>query len=348
MKKKVLLCAAVLLVLLAITSTDSADAKDRAPKLKECLQSDYMYFSKSISQLNSEITTNSTQFKDEYDGRYVVLSGELYVKEISNNKKEIKIEDKSGNVCTIDTSSTDVKSAVGSLALNQQIAVYGKISVRGWKKDSFVLVAKKITDRHAAFADGSYVFATDETHRAYKGTLVDDLANDKTVSFYVPEGWDNQYVKSELIHRERKEDGTKRKKGRTIGYQFFLNAISPQNAEYSEIFYIFYFNYETYLKSVPSNLSDGNKKAIEEVIINNILQVSGKDSKIKIETIKDANGTKLDYCSTIYSSTSGEYRLEFVFRPDQNGITCMLYLYYPDNSAVKHVRDVAFLIETMQ
>lgn len=341
MKKKVLLYAAVLLVLLSITSIDSADAKDRAPKLKECLQSDYMYYAKSISQLNSVITTNNTQFKDEYDGRYVVLSGELHVKEISSNKKEIKVEDKSGNVCAIDTSSTDVKSAVGRLTLNQQIAVYGKISVRGWKKDSYVLVAKKITDRHVAFVDGSYVFATDETHRAYKGTLVDGLANDKTVSFYVPEGWDNQYVKSELVHRAGGKD-------RAIGYQFFLNAIYPQNTEYSEIFYIFFFNYETYLAKVPSNLSDGNKKAIEEVIINNILQDSGKSSKIKIETIKDANGAKLDYCSTIYSSTSGEYRLEFIFSPEQKGITCMLYLYYPDDTAVKHVRDVAYLIETMQ
>jgi len=343
MKKIVILCATVLLSLLVIAFGNSADAKDRAPKLKECLQSDYMYYAKSISQLNSGIATDSTQFKDEYDGRYVVLSGELYVKEISNNKKEIKIEDKSGNVCTIDTSSTDVKSTVDSLALNQQIAVYGKISVRGWKKDSFVLVAKKITDRHAAFADGSYVFATDETHRAYKGKLIGDLANDKSVSYYVPEDWDNQYVKSTLVHREG-EKGT----DRTIGYQFFLNAIPPQNIEYSEIFYIFYFNYETYLENVPSNLSDGNKKAIEEKIINNILQNSGKNSKIKVETIKDANGTKLDYCSTVYSSTSGEYRLEFLFRPNQNGITCMLYLYFPHDSAVNHVRDVAFLIETMQ
>jgi len=341
MKKTVLLCTAALLILLTIAVGNSADAKDRAPKLKDCLQSEYMCYATSVSKLNSGIAANSTQFRDEYDGRYIVLSGELLVKEISNNKKEIKVEDKSGNSCTVDTSSADAKKVVGNLTLNQQVTVYGKISVQGWKKDTYVLVANKIAERHAAFADGSYVFASDETQRAYKGVLVDDLTSDKTVSFYVPDGWDNQYVKSELVHHEGGKD-------RTIGHQFFLNAISPQNTEYSEIFYIFYFNYDTYLATIPDNLSDGNKKAIEERIINNILQGSGTNSKIKIETIKDANGSKIDYCSTIYSSTNGEYRLEFLFRPDQKGITCMLYLYYPDDSAVRHVRDTAFLIETMQ
>ena len=73
------------------------------------------------------------------------------------------------------------------------------------------------------------------------------------------------------------------------------------------------------------------------------------DFKINISDIKDSNGTEFDYFATTYRPKDGnDYRLEFVFRPEEKGIICMLYLYYPKESAVKHVDDVIYVLETME
>ena len=320
-----------ILALLSLTITDSAYARYRAPRLKDCLQTEYKYYVSSIYQLNDGIGNNSKQFSGEYDGRLVVLSG-VSVKEISKNKKEITIDDGSNHQCTVKTSSTDVKNLVDRLSLGQKITVYGKISVKGIKKDTYELKAQKITEAYTQFSENSFVFYPNES---YQDVLMDDLADGKTVRYYVPKAWNGQHVWSDLENNNEAK-----------GYQYYLNAID-YNTEHAEVFYVFYFNYETNLKATPANPSGRDNRDIEELIIGNIFKNFANKPKIKIESIKDANGAKMDYSSITYRLGEDDYQLEFVFRPDRKGITCMLYLYYPKDSEVKHVREVAYLIETM-
>ena len=62
-----------------------------------------------------------------------------------------------------------------------------------------------------------------------------------------------------------------------------------------------------------------------------------------------SDGKKFDYCSTVYKPADGnDYRLEFLFKHDSKGFVCMLYLYYPNDYAVNHLQDVAYVVQTLQ
>ena len=83
-------------------------------------------------------------------------------------------------------------------------------------------------------------------------------------------------------------------------------------------------------------------------IVRNILEELDEKFMIKMEEFKDPSGTQIDYFSTTYRPKDRhDYRLEFMFRPGKKGITCMLYLYYPSDIAVNHLREVAYLVETL-
>ena len=333
-RRKMLISGAIaIIVLLSMGIAIPVYAKDHAARLKECLQTDYMYLSSSIEKLNSSLKTDKEKFKEDYNNRYVVLSGDVKVDSFSNNKKEINVADSYGNRCMVDTSASDVKSVIEGLKINDKVIVYGKISVTGLKSDLYKLTANKVIASSKQFVIGSYIFDSDEE---YNGILVDSLTSTKKVKYYIPQTWNNDYVRAELTN-----NGVK-------GFQYYLNAISPQYMDYPEIFSIFYFDNETYLADVPVNPTAGDNKDIEKEIVKNILQDLAGTYNVKIETFKDINGNKIDYYSTTYRPKDGnDYRLEFMFKPDKKGITCMLYLYFPKEEAVNHLREAAYLVGTI-
>ncbi|MBO4373856.1 MAG: hypothetical protein J5829_02005 [Lachnospiraceae bacterium] len=324
-----------IILLLSMAVVVPMYARDHAARLKECLQTEYLYYSVPIATLNNEQSSDKNAFKEKYDDRYVVISGSVTVDSVLKNNKGLIIKDINGNKASINTSASEIKKLVESISEGTRVAVYGKLDVTGWSNDSYEIIAKQLTtSANTQFSNGSYVFYPNEE---YNGALVDGLTSAKTVKYYIPTTWKDSYVSSALTN-----NGVK-------GFQYYLNALSPPNPEYPEIFSIFFFDYETYLEKVPTNPSDGDKKDIEEAIVRNILQNSDEKFKISIETIKDINETKMDYYSTTYRPKDGrDYRLEFFFRAGKKGITCMLYVYYPSEVAVKHVREVAYLIETME
>ena len=324
-----------LLAVLAVAVAVPIYARDHAARLKECLQTDYMYYACSIATLNHEQRTNKEAFRNNYDDRHIVLSGLVTVNSISGNQTEITVKDENNNLCTVVTSASDMKQIVAGMSVGEQVTVYGMLNVTGWLSDSYQIIARKLTAKASnQFTPGSYVFYADET---YNAAPVKSLTAADTVEYSIPAAWDNEYVSAKLTNNG------------VSGYQYFLNAIAPQNTEYPEIFSIFYFDYETYLEKVPVDPTAGDKKDIEEAIIRNILQNQDSNFRISVETVKDANNGKLDYYSTTYRPKDGrDYRLEFLFKSGKKGIVCMLYLYYPTEAAVKHVREVAYLIETMR
>jgi len=311
-------------------------AGDQAARLKAGLENDYLYYSVGISELHKEQEKDKKAFKTEYDDKYVVISGEIKSDSItSNGKKIILYEPETQQSTEIDSSSKNIVNIVNTLSSGDIVTVFGKLSVTGFSNDNYEIVAKSINNTASVMIPiHSYAFVDGNI---YSGSKVSDLTSDNRVVYYIPSTWQNKYVKSVLNN-----NGVK-------GYQYSLNSISPQNTDYPENFYIFYFNYETYLEKLPNYLMDGDKEEIEKVIIRNILQNLSDDFKVSISDMKDSNGVEMDYYATTYRPKDGkDYKLEFVFKPDEKGIVCMLYLYYPMESAVRHVDDVVYVIETME
>ncbi len=329
--KKIIVLPLILVLLLVSVPVKAASSLDDC-RLYSCLRNDHMYLAVSLLALRTQ--QNSDDFKKKYDDTYVVISQDITVESIKSNNKGITIVNSSGGTCTIDTSAKEVKDVVATLSVGDSLIVYGKMSVSGINSYSFKIEAEHILPGTPfSFERGSYVFYSSAE---YYGTLFDTLTSRGNVSYMIPSSWDDQYVGDLYINENNN--------GVTV-YQYYLNALPIQNTDSPEIFYIFYFDNETHLDNSKYDI-----KKVEKAIIENILpDHEEKNLKIKIETIETSNGIEFNYFSTMYKTRDGkDYRLEFLFKPDQNGIVCMMYLYFPREGYVRHTRDVAYLIETMK
>ena len=326
------------IVLFSMSFAKPVYAKDYTARLRETLETEPVYLATTVYDLSLGIYKDKKQFKKDYDGKKVVIVGYTKIKTFYEGREDIDIEDLAGNVCAIDTSDSGVHSNIYELKAGQQVVVYGTVKVNGLIASNYTY---EIKADHLESGNlptlptvGEKVFYPSET---FDYVTVDDLTANKRVSFRVPASWNGNYVKSDLTN-----NGIK-------GYQYTLNATEPFQKDYPEIFYIFYFTNETYLDKVPDSPSESDLKAIEKAIIKNILEAVGDDSYIKVESFKDMNGTSFHYCPVSYRPADGkDYRLEFFFRPDEKGITCMLYLYFPKEEAVHHVKEAAYLLSTME
>lgn len=298
-------------------------------RLKEIIDEEHLYYSVSISTLNNQCVRDYSLFKDEYDGRYVVISGEVSSKPDNKKLELTNFEDRK---CNIDTSENGMKTEAESIVVGDDLYVYGMISC---KNDTYTIIADHLdVNPKTHIGLDRYTFYGSDS---YKVTLIDDVNNEGNIRCLIPNSWNDEFVRTQLTNNG------------ISGSQYFLNAIYPQNTNYPEIFYMFYFTNETYLDSAPKNPSDSNYHDIEKLIIENILQDFEANSKIKVKTEKDANGTEYDSCQTSFKASDGkDYKLEFFFRHDDNGIVCMLYLYYPNDQAINHIYDVALVLESME
>lgn len=326
---------AVILAFVLGTTGVAVRATDQTARLKESLKDDVMYTSVPVDTLALAWNAGVDSFRSKYADRNVYLTGEIRSGSVASGSKQITLySTKTGESLTVDMSGqSDV--SVSGLKVGDTIGIYGQISVSWLFSKSY-----KVNAKHASLNSGftlttlTTLFYPDEV---YDGVLINDIATDKHVTFKVPGIWMDSLVCSRLTN-----NGIQ-------GYQFSLNALPPQDTEYPEIFYIFYFDDETYLEQPPSGPSDGDNKDIEEAIVKNILEELDDSFSIKISNISTANGKALHYASTTYRPKDlKDYRLEFVFLPEDRGITCMLYLYYPKASAVNHLREVTYVIETLE
>ncbi len=299
-------------------------------KLKEFLQNEYLYYSNTITYFSNYRISHPEDFEQNYDGCHVVVVGTI---QTFDDKKKIKIADAQDRTCLIDASDRDLKSKIENLSVGDKVIVYGTINMT---KDLYAIDVEDIYPATGnSISVDSYLFDGSDS---YKGELISNLTNDGHIQYYIPSKWKGQYVSAPLTNNG------------ITGRQYYLNAISPQNLEYSEVFYIFYFSNETYLHSPPSNPSNGNYRDIEELIIENITDGYELNSKIVVNTVKDANGNEFDICqNSAPAKDDNTYKMEFIFKHDGNkGIVCMLYLYYPSEENYSHLADVAYVIDSMQ
>ena len=312
---------AIFMVVLTFVSSTSVGAAEKTARLRNCLENDHMYFVLTPDVLGK------TSLKGR-DDKFIAFTGIIRYSSVNaGNHKEITVYGDNIGV-TVDTSAASVINMVSQLKLGDRVTVYGQVD--GSEVDAEHLIINPENEPKIL----SYVFYPD---KAYDEITITDLARDGHVSFKLPSSWDNDYVKGRLTNND------------VNGYQFFLNAIYPQNLNYPENFYMFYFPYETYLDKVKKNMDSFDIEDIEELVIDNILQDLSGNFKIDITTMKLPDGSKYDYCSTVYRPADGnDYRLEFLFKNDSKGFVCMLYLYYPNDYAVNHLQDVAYVVQTLQ
>ncbi|MBR4343112.1 MAG: hypothetical protein IKP88_10510 [Lachnospiraceae bacterium] len=329
MKRFLLIFSAILIFVF----NTSVVAAEQTARLKYCLENDHLYMVLTPDFLGSYFAANKSGFKDKYEDAYIAMNGGIQYSSLSGGSKSIKVFGNNTGV-EVDTSKSSVNGMVGQLKIGDRVTVYGKIDVIGITSGSFKLVADYIViNPEKELPLLAYVYYPD---KVYKEEEIKDLARDGHVSFNLPWEWKDEYVMGRLTNND------------VNGYQFFLNAISPQNLEYPENFYMFYFKYETYLDKVKKNPDSFDIKDIEKLIIKNILGVLTGDFKVDISTVKFGGDKKFDYCSTVYKPAEGrDYRLEFFFKNDSTGIVCMLYLYYPDDNTNNHIRDVAYVIHSI-
>lgn len=221
-----------------------------------------------------------------------------------------------------------------------------KNNIAGWALMVVLIMSLSVT-MHAEAAK-----STGELRSEFEKEIGNIIAgkpasfSDGKVTYFVPTTWDNVNVRQKLAKTANDKSFE--------GEQFFLNAVSPETREDTrnvEAFNIFYFVNKTYLKEPPSKPGNSYIKKVEKEIVKNI---TGSDEKISIQEIKkisDLSSPKIPvhYCNTTYETADHtSYRLEFFFRPDNEGITCMLYLYYPGAKSHPHVKEAAFLMKTMK
>jgi len=300
-------------------------------KLRSQLENEHMYRYFPMEHFEGTYAAANNSFKKlNKDLKFVAFTGRVRSK--ASNNKSIKVFHSKEGI-TVDTSSEAMQKIVGSLSVGTYVTIYGKID--GSEVDAEHILVNSTIDY--PFQDN--IFYPDIT--IDDSETITDLARDKHVTFEIPSTWKNEYVMGRLTNNN------------VNGYQFFLNALEPQDLEFPEIFYIFYFEYDQYLDPPPENPTPGDHRDLEAVVLKNILQkLSGKFDidmeSIKIQENYTDKDTKFDYCQTTYRPADGrDYRLEFVFKPDNNGLVCMLYLYYPLGGTLNHLAEVSYVISSV-
>lgn len=318
---------ACLLVVMIFVFNTSVGAAEKTARLRNYLETVHMYQVFPIDFITNMAADSPSRFKANYDDKYIAFTGQIKFGSVADNRKSVKVYGPS-NYIEVDTSEQSVKITAGTLKVGDTVTVYGQVD--GTEVDAeYILVNPEFT-----LPSLKYVFYPDNV---IEDENVTDLTADGHVSFGIPSDWKDEYVMGRLTNNG------------INGYQFFLNAISPQNLNYAENFYIFYFTYETYLNPVKKNPDSADIEDIEELVIKNILGALSGDFKLDVQGIKLQDGTKLDYCTTVYKPAEGDaYRLEFVFKHDSTGFVCMLYLYFPYDGAVNHLSEVAYLINSIK
>ena len=287
--KKSVICLMIVTVLITLLCGSDVEAADQSAKLKDFIDRTHLYYSTTIFALNEEFRQNRTVFENKYEGSCVVVTGDIVTGAVSKNYKEVTIHFGNPKVIAI-TSDKTILSIAKRLKTGDKFTVYGKI--KSVKKDSYEIeVERALINSDKELALSKYIYFEDDSINTLQYR---DLAADGHIVMNVPEKWNNKYVQGRLTNNGLASNG---KNG---GYQFFLNAIKPQNKDYAENFYIFYFDYQTYLDPTYSTYSKGDREDIEELIIKNI--VGTPETKLSVDAENfEINGTKYDYCSNRYT-----------------------------------------------
>ena len=161
-------------------------------RLKAILDEENVYYSVSVSTLNYQKTENFEKFVDDFDGRYVVVSGLISTK---NDNKKFELKNFEDRYCTVDTSENGMKSVAETLSVGDELYVYGKVSC---KDNSYTIIADHIdVDPKTSIGDERYAFYGGES---YKWSMVSNLSKEGNVTYLIPNTWKADYVCTPLTN----------------------------------------------------------------------------------------------------------------------------------------------------
>ncbi len=331
-KRKNTIAISLLLTVCMLLSyhVDVFAAQSKA-RLRDCIESSELCLIVSVDELLDAASAGD----ESYNEKLVALTGKI--DEVGGSFKTFTLIQGEKKI-TVDVIDKGTIEQLSKFKKGDDICVYGKVQIAA--KQASVIASMVRNGKGLSLDFGAYVYEGEIDE--IKATEITGLSSlSSKIKYYVPDAWDNEKVCYPLTN-----NGVR-------GYQYYLNVLT-QNTKYAELFYIFYFDNEEYLKDPVEDASIVENKNIEAAIIMNILP----DENIiypqaQIKTLKGTGDVEVQYydttCKTQSKSGKKEYNVEFVFKPDSNGIVCMLYLYYPGDKSKEndHAGEVGYVVKTL-
>ena len=295
-----------------------------------------VYQSIKAETLINDTALSFEKAKQTYNGKEVVLSGEINSKR--DNNKEIGLSGSEhpdeGKIITCKTSDKRAVSTISSLKTGDRVRVYGKLS--------FGLVNKAVIldiDSVVPDDDGNKIIS--DGWSFIDGYMIDGSRSQKRsldggkVTYRIPASWagSEQSIKDNDL-------------GVIDGYQYVLDVKGRSNLRADNVF-VCYFS-----KDLLEHKEDINDTmAVEKAMISNIL---GEDSDInwftmETRTTGNGSGEKYSYYRGKYNDSvilSSPYRVEMVFQPVKSeGIILYLYVYDDrDMESDTNVKDIIYVM----
>ena len=326
----------VIVVLMAFICAIPANAS--TPDLKNFIEMETLYKSVSIKSLNAQHRIDKDNLSNNYNDKDigVAVYGVFRLNSLQSDKEFYLYSDTSEEYIVIDTK--DNKGIANSFKANDTVIVYGRLE--SIKKDSYKLRATHIdVNPTKLIKEGSYVYYGKES---ISMTSDFSLATDMHIKVNIPSSWNSRFVKDNLPNHK------------IHGQQYYLNALTPQNTEYAEIFYIFYLPYNEF---VSGDVGFWTVDDVDKLVVQNVLteedgeEIDIKFKETKVKKIDDLYHYDLDRkLVDDKKAIADDYALEFFFKHDGDytGTIVMLYLHYPNIENAKHLHEVAAVIKSLE
>ena len=323
----------IIVVMMAFICTIPANAS--TPDLKNFLETEKLYKCVSIKNLNTQHRIDKDSLKNNYKDIGVVVSGIFKSNSLQSDKEFYLYSDSSEEYIIIDTSAD--KGIANSYKDNDTVIVYG--TLESIKTDSYKLKATHVeVNSKEIITEGAYVYYGKASIFMTSNL---SLAADRHIEVCIPDSWNSRFVKDSLPNHKIQ------------GNQYYLNALSPINKEYAEIFYIFYLPYNEF---VSGKVDRWNVSDVDKLVVQNILtEEDGEEANIKykeksVKGIDDLYYYAIDKKLEDDKEIADDYTLEFFFKRDgkYTGVIVMLYLHYPNLEKANHLNEVAAVIKTLE
>lgn len=292
-----------------------------------------IYESADAGTLLGDAASDYEKTKQTYNGRDLVLTGQVSTKK--GNNKEIGISGEGTDkkiICR--TSDKDTMSVISSLKEGDRVRVYGELS--------FGMINKELTmdTDSVSRAEGDEKASKDEWY-FIDGYKIDGKSSQERsldggrVTYRIPASWT-------ASERNIKEN----RLGEIDGYHYVLNVKGKSDVRPDNVF-VCYFSKDLLVDKEDIN----DPVQVEKKIITNILGGDADVNRFTMESrsTKNGSGEKYSYYKGRYEDSAilpSPYRVEMVFQPVKSeGIILYLYVYDDrDMQEDTNVRDIIYVM----
>ncbi len=275
-----------------------------------------VYDNLKFSFISDEVSKDINSAKKIYDDKKVVF--ECRLENISKNQIEVSSPEGKGQRVNVDTRNAQSPDLTGYEGKN--IIIFGEIVFNLQSGNSFAITADKIQTEGLKLSSDHY-FINGNSYNDNE-SIERELSKGR-VKYLIPKWWEKNEAPIDTLPK---------------GEGYFYKLDSIDNNDRTEVFSIFFLDYEEYV----SDKSDFNKRhKVERAVIRNICpDVNFIDTLIyPTKMVRDDKGREFDYFDTNYKS----HRVEFVFMQKDKGLIVMVYL-YKDH---EHTEDILYVLNSI-